>query len=104
MIAPVVTVLLVVTVIFLVVAFITVAHECERIRRVLYTQGRTIDSLNHVDAIQSRQLDMQRARLNELIPITSCPLISPPKGPPDQVKGEQNGTGLAEQNHDLRGE
>jgi hypothetical protein len=62
-------ILLIVCVIFLTVAFITLAHEIGRVRRVLYEQGRTIDTLNHVDAIQSRQLDIQRARLDKLRPL-----------------------------------
>ena len=85
-----------VCVVFLVVAFITLAHECERIRHVLYSQGRTMDSLNHVDAIQSKQLDIQRARINDLTPIVNLsadPFIPAPYRPADQIKGEQNGTG-----------
>ena len=102
-----VVVLLVVAVVFLVVAFITIAHECERIRHVLHSQGRTIDTLNRIDAIQSRQLDMQRQRLNDLTPVTELsaePFPPPPYRPSDQIKCEQNGAGPAEQNHDLRGE
>ena len=107
MIAPMVTVLLVVTVIFLVVAFVTLADECERIRRVLHSQGRTIDTLNRIDAIQSRQLDMQRARINDLTPVAELsaePFPPPPYRPGEQIKGEQNGTGPAQENHELRGE
>lgn len=92
MIAPVVVILLVITVAFLVVAFVTLASECERIRHVLYSQGRTIDSLNHVDTIQSRQLDIQRARINDLTPpivnLSAEPSAPPPQCPADQIKGE----------------
>ena len=102
--SPVLVVLLVVAVVFLAVAFVTLAHEIGRVRHVLYTQGRTIDSLNHVDAIQSRQLDMHRARINDLTPPLAEPFNGPPYAPSDQVKGEQNGAGLAEQNHHLRPE
>ena len=101
MIPPLIEILLVVCVVFLVVAFITLAHECERIRHVLYSQGRTMDSLNHVDAIQSKQLDIQRARINDLAPIPAEPFIGPPYCPTDQIKGEQNGTEAAEQDHPL---
>jgi hypothetical protein len=103
-ITPALVVLLVVCIVFLVIAFITLAHELERIRHVLYTQGRTIDSLNHVDAIQSRQLDMHRARLNDLTPLPADPFNDPPYAPSDQIKREQNGTGLAQENHHLRPE
>jgi len=101
---PLLVVLLVVCVVFLAVAFVTLAHEIGKVRHVLYTQGRTIDSLNHVDAIQSRQLDMQRKRLNDLTPPLADPFNGPPYAPPDQIKREQNGAGLAEQNHHLRPE
>ena len=108
MIPPLAVILLVICVVFLAVAFLTLAQECERIRHVLYSQGRTIDSLNHVDAIQSKQLDIQRARINDLTPpvmeLPAEPFIPPPKRPTDQIKGEQNGAGLGEQNHPLRDE
>lgn len=108
MIAPLVVVLLVVAVIFLVIAFTTLAHECERIRHVLYSQGRTIDSLNHVDTIQSRQLDIQRARINDLMPpivnLSAEPSMPPPYRPTDQIKGEQSGAEPAEQDHPFRDE
>ena len=103
-ITPTLVVMLVVCVVFLVVAFITFAHELEKIRHVLYSQGRTIDALNHVDAIQSRQLDLQRARLNDLTPPPADPFNGPPYAPSEQIRGEQNGAGLAEQNHHLRPE
>lgn len=104
MIAPMVVILLVVAVVFLVVAFTTLAHECERIRHVLYSQGRTIDSLNHVDEIQSRQLDIQRARINDLMPPLAEPFIGPPYHPTDQINGEQDGSETAEQDHPFRDE
>jgi hypothetical protein len=103
-ITPALVVLLVVCVVFLVVAFVTLAHELGRIRHVLYSQGRTIDSLNHIDAIQSRQLDIQRARINDLTPFPAEPFIGPPYAPSEQIKREQNGTGLAEENHEFGGE
>jgi hypothetical protein len=107
MIAPLTVVLLAVCVVFLLVAFVTLVGECERIRHVLYSQGRTIDSLNHVDAIQSKQLDIQRARINDLTPVTELsadPFIPPPYDPGEQINGQQNGAGLPEQDHPFREE
>lgn len=104
MITPLLVVLLVVCVVFLVVAFITLAHELGQVRSLLYTQGRTIDSLNHVDAIQSRQLDIHRARINDLTPPLADPFNGPPYAPSEQICGQQNGAGLAEENHHLRPE
>jgi hypothetical protein len=103
-ITPVLVVLLVVCVIFLVIAFVTLAHELEKVRHVLYTQGRTIDSLNHVDTIQSRQLDMHRARLNDLQPFPPDPFVDLHPEPNDQIRRENNGTHPGQQNHHLRDE
>jgi hypothetical protein len=97
-----VTALLIVCIIFLLVAFATLAGQLENIRRVLHTQGRTIDSLNHVDTIQARQLDMQRHRLDDLrplVPFLTEPSIKSPYCPAHQVNGQQNGTGGPHENH-----
>jgi hypothetical protein len=97
-----VNILLAVCVLFLLVAFVTLAHELGRIRRVLYEQGRTIDTLNHIDTIQSRQLDIQRARLNRLrplVPFITEPSIEPPYCPAHQVKCHENSSGTTHQDH-----
>ena len=94
--------LLIVCIIFLVVAFVTVARELEAIRHVLHTQARHLDTLNHVNAIQARQLQMHREDIDALKPPPFDQQINAPGRPTNQVKGQNNGSGLAQQNHPLR--
>ena len=94
--------LMIVCIIFLMVAFVTIAHELGAIRRVLHEQGRHMDSLNHVDAIQSRQLQMHREDIDGLKPPPLNETVNAPAHPTDQVKGQQNGTRPAQQDHKLR--
>jgi hypothetical protein len=95
----VVNALLIVCIVFLMVAFVTMAKELGAIRRVLHEQGRHMDTLNHVDAIQSRQLQMHREDIDHLKPPPPGPSINAPYRPADKVKCQQNGARLSQQDH-----
>jgi hypothetical protein len=98
----VVNALLIVCIIFLMVAFVTMAKELGAVRRVLHEQGRHMDTLNHVDAIQSRQLQMHREDIDALKPPPPNEFVNAPARPAYQVKREQNGARPAQQDHKLR--
>jgi len=98
----VVNALLIVCIVFLTVAFVTMARELAAIRRVLHEQGRHMDTLNHVNAIQSRQLQMHREDIDQLKPPPPDQRVNAPARPANQIKAQQDSTGPAQQDHKLR--